>query len=74
MQNQIFELSNKLNNEAKSKDDLLTSRKNYGNEITELKKQVELVRTEKMEVSSSLSILESDANELKLKLEDALRR
>ena len=74
MQNQIFELSNKLNTEAQSKSDLMTSRNNYENEMYELKKHVQSIRSEKAAVSASLNALESEANELKLKLEDALRR
>ena len=57
MQNQIFKLSNKLNEEAASKVELRNSGNAYENEIKNLKSQLDDMRSLKAELSSSLQAL-----------------
>ena len=74
MQNQIFELSNKLNMETTRKEDLVKSSEDSSRELGKLKTKLEEFASNKVEQSSRLQKIESESTGLKLKLEDSLRR
>ena len=74
MQNQIFELSNKLNMETTRKEDLVKSSEDSSRELGKLKTKLEEFVSNKAEQSSRLQKIESESTGLKLKLEDSLRR
>ena len=74
MQNQIFELSNKLHIETERKEELLRSGADSGKELSKLKTKLDEFASDKTEQSSKLQQIESESTNLKLKLEDALRR
>ena len=74
MQNQIFELSNKLHVETERKEELLRSGADSGKELSKLKTKLDEFASDKTEQSSKLQQIESESTSLKLKLEDALRR
>ena len=74
MQNQIFELSNKLHVETECKEELLRSGADSGKELSKLKTKLDEFASDKTEQSSKLQQIESESTSLKLKLEDALRR
>jgi hypothetical protein len=74
MQNQIFELSNKLNVETIRKEELVKSGEDSTKELHTLKTKLDDFVSGKAEQSSRLQKIEAESTGLKLKLEDALRR
>ena len=74
LQNKLFELSSKLNQETIQKDELVSNSERSQNEVADLKKKLDAYLAEKSEATFKLQSLESDSTSLKLKLEDALRR
>lgn len=74
MQNQIFDLSNKLHLEVVEKEQLVNSGKSAVSELECLKKSLEDFKSSKTEQICKLESVEASSSSLKLQLEDALRR
>eukprot|EP00116_Pleurobrachia_bachei_P002069 sb/3462331/ len=74
LQNQLFDLTSRLRREASKKDDAERRQESTETTLSELRQKIEKLTGEKAESAAAVTQMEVDMNNLKVKLEDAMRR
>ena len=74
LQNQLFDLTSRLRREATRKDDAEKRQESTDSTLSDLRQKIEKLNGEKAESAANVTQMEVDMNNLKVKLDDAMRR